>query len=105
MVLCKMLTWNLTAAKKVFSSAADCDVLNVFYHLLKLEAGSKISVLQIIVTLYYYTQACTHTHTQQYTALCPGLHGMSWYEKNHSPTHTHPDHHGINILHQPFHTI
>jgi len=39
MALCRMLMWNLTATKKVFSSAADCDMLYVFVIHLNLRQG------------------------------------------------------------------
>ena len=44
---------------------------------------------------YTYTHAFihnTHTHTQPFNGLWSGTTRVGWYQKKHSPTHTHPDH-------------
>ena len=42
-----------------------------------------------------------HTHTQPFNGLLSGTTWVGWYQKKHSPTHTHPDHRTsfITILH------
>jgi len=34
----------------------------------------------------------SHTHTQPFNDLLSGTTQVGWYQKKHSPTHTHPDH-------------
>ena len=34
----------------------------------------------------------THTHTEPFNGLWSGTTRVGWYQKKHSPTHTHPDH-------------
>jgi len=34
----------------------------------------------------------SHTHTQPFNDLLSGTTRVGWYQKKHSPTHTHPDH-------------
>ena len=34
----------------------------------------------------------THTHTQPFNGLFSGTTRVGWYQKKHSPIHTHPDH-------------
>ena len=43
----------------------------------------------------------TQTHIQPFNGLWSGITRVGWYQKKHSPTHTHPDHRTsfINFLH------